>query len=145
MVVDLEKVEDFVFNNSKGMPLTADTDHPWRVAEMTNTFEERVVALLHDEVEDGLATWEQIEDLLDVPHGSRDDEMLEALRLLTRNPKYQSYQQYVDAISESGNQLAINVKIYDIMDHLDPVRRDTLGKKAPRYIKALKSLLIPKT
>lgn len=98
---------------------------------------EVAVALLHDLVEDDYATWGEITQLL----GDDANELVPALKLLTRDSKT-SYAEYIDGIVKSGNRLAINVKLYDIFDHLHPVNARGLTKaRMNRYTAALDNLL----
>jgi hypothetical protein len=68
-----------------------------------------VVALLHDLVEDGDCTWEQIEDTV-------TEEQLEALNILAHD-KNIAYQDYIRKCKK--NPIARKVKLWDIDHHLD--------------------------
>lgn len=90
--------------------------HPIRVSYYAKSDEERIVALLHDVLEDSAFTEEDIKTrVTDNPH------ILEALRLLTRD-RSEPYYSYVGRIATSGNPLAIAVKTYDLLDNSDPNR-----------------------
>ena len=46
------------------------------------------------------------------------DEEVAALKLLTRQDEM-SYNQYIDSIGESGNEIAINVKLDDLLHNMN--------------------------
>lgn len=88
----------------------------------------KVVALLHDIVEDTPATVEDIEHMFGI-------RIAEAVDLLTRK-KEDSYFDYIHKIATSGDKLAIEVKLADLADHLEKV--DTLKPSLKkRYEKAI--------
>lgn len=78
--------------------------HPFHVAEAMSTERECIVALLHDVVED---TNVKIEDLAK----EFDEEVIEALKLLTHNKK-ESYKHYIKKIK--NNPIAKKVKLSDL-------------------------------
>lgn len=87
----------------------------------------KVVALLHDVVEDTPATVEDIEFMFGI-------RIAEAVDLLTRK-KEDTYFDYIHKIATSGDKLAIEVKLADLADHLEKV--DTLKPSLKeRYEKA---------
>ena len=89
--------------------------------------EAKVVALLHDIVEDTPATIEDIEFMFGI-------RIAEAVDLLTRK-KEDTYFDYIHKIATSGDKLAIEVKLADLADHLEKV--DTLKPSLKkRYEKA---------
>ena len=89
--------------------------------------EAKVVALLHDVVEDTPATIEDIEFMFGI-------RIAEAVDLLTRK-KEDTYFDYIHKIATSEDKLAIEVKLADLADHLEKV--DTLKPSLKkRYEKA---------
>jgi len=107
-------------------------EHLDRIAAMARTEEERLTALLHDLVEDRLASWDEVEELL----GIRATVLLPALKLLTRVAE--PYADYIETIASSGNELAMTVKSFDLLDHLAPAQWPTLRDDLrERYIPAL--------
>ena len=87
----------------------------------------KVVALLHDIIEDTPATIEDIEFMFGI-------RIAEAVDLLTRK-KEDTYFDYIHKIATSGDKLAIEVKLADLADHLEKV--DTLKPSLKkRYEKA---------
>lgn len=82
--------------------------HPIRVGFMGKNKFEIVVGLLHDVVEDTEVTMEDIARKF-------PQEIVDALTLLTKKT---SYDEYLDKIKYSGNKLAFNVKVNDLLDNL---------------------------
>ena len=88
----------------------------------------KVVAFLHDIVEDTPTTIEDIEHMFGI-------RIAEAVDLLTRK-KEDTYFDYIHKIATSGDKLAIEVKLADLADHLEKV--DTLKPSLKkRYEKAI--------
>ena len=93
------------------------------------------VGLLHDVLENSDV---RIDELRAV--GVTEAE-LAAIELLTREEE--SYEEYVAAIAQSENRLAISVKICDLLDHLDPADNNGLTDlKLVRYFGALPTLAV---
>ena len=89
-------------------------NHPRTVASFVDTEEEKVVALLHDVLED---TDVKEDDLRPV----FGDDIVDALLLLTREDGV-DYFDYIKRIKESGKQVAINVKLADLKHNSDVSR-----------------------
>jgi (p)ppGpp synthase/HD superfamily hydrolase len=87
--------------------------HPLAVMLRMDTDEERIVAVLHDVVEDTPIT---VADLL---HDGYPPEIVEAVDLLSRRHN-QTYSEYIQALA--GNRIALKVKIADLIHNLDPSR-----------------------
>ena len=83
--------------------------HPMRVALHCQTEDEKIVALLHDVVEDTPITLEELK-----AQGFSDD-VLAALKCLTKI-KGEDYQTFI--------QRAVKVKIQDLKDNMDLSRLD---------------------
>jgi hypothetical protein len=122
-------------------------DHIDRVAIMARTDDEYVVAICHDVVEDGFATFSDLE------FWGVTELQLHALQLLCRDDTM-SYDAYVglmiDLAAYSDTQeharLALTIKTYDIFDHLSPHRNDDEGRQlsfraAMRYTTALQRIM----
>lgn len=90
--------------------------HPLTVALKCETQEQKVVAVLHDVIEDSSVTLEELKTLNIFPVC-----VLEALGLLVHDKRI-PYQEYIQRIADSGNVLAIFVKLKDIEDNTDPAR-----------------------
>lgn len=82
--------------------------HLLRVAMMCDTAEEKIVALLHDVVEDTSIS------IFDI-RGWYEPEIADAVDCLTHGP-YESYDAYLTRIE--SNQIARNVKIKDLCDNI---------------------------
>jgi hypothetical protein len=130
----LTRVGQFVKERYQDDP--DELDHVQGVSAMAQTLDDQIVALLHDLVEDAFASWEEVADIL----GADADRLLPALRLLTRDDE--PYANYIERIAASGNLNAINVKTFDLFDHLSPYKRaGLLGTKVDRYLAALDRLV----
>jgi (p)ppGpp synthase/HD superfamily hydrolase len=109
--------------------------HSLRVMVNVKTLEEKIVAVLHDVVEDTNVT---VSDLVD--EGFSMDVYV-AVSLLTHN-KHNSYEEYINRIK--WNDIARNVKIADMKDNIDilsipdiTIKDFNRLKKYHRYIKKL--------
>jgi len=91
--------------------------HPLQVMLSLNTEKEKITGVLHDVVEDCGIT------LKDLRRMGYCKEVLVALDLLTKRPvEEKNYYAFIARIIKSGNELAMKVKIADIMNNLDPLR-----------------------
>jgi hypothetical protein len=107
------------------MQLPYGFEHSHRVADQAQTSSQYFVGLLHDIVEDNIATEEDVKDT-----GITAYEW-QAIDLLTRKGD-KTYKQYVQSIADSGNVLAVIVKIHDLRDHL---RVDAISTYSTSHIK----------
>lgn len=119
--------------DQSGMPYVF---HPFHLAEQMHDEKTTVAALLHDVVEDTDYTFEMLRA------EGFDEDILDALRLLTRTEDIQTdadYLRYVEKIKE--NPIACAVKIADLTHNSDMTRlsevtdRDIM--RAAKYQKAL--------
>ena len=100
--------------------------HPLRVMQQMTTDRERVVAVLHDVVEDTEWARDEIE-------AEFDSTIREAVDALTkRDEKEETYEEFIERAAQ--NELARTVKIVDIEDNMDLTRlstidQDTLSKQ----------------
>jgi len=113
--------------------------HPIRVMLACVEYDAKIVAILHDVIEDTSLT---IDDLKLEGFG---DEILDAVSSLSKSPK-DDYQQYLERISQ--NRLAVLVKLSDLKDNMDLSRLVDVSQKdverAKKYLDAfyfLKSFL----
>ena len=88
-------------------------DHALRVMEQMETEDEKMVALLHDVVEDGDISLRELKDA-GLPY-----RVVQAVGQLTKRPDI-TYFDYIEDIS--CNPLAARVKAAEIRDNLDAVR-----------------------
>lgn len=110
--------------------------HPNRVSERCQTDDERIVALLHDTIEDTKITAEY---LLDQGFPER---IVDAIVALSRRED-EAYESYVDRAAV--NPIAKEVKKADLCDYMDvsrlnyPLIQDDL-QRLNKYLKAFKRL-----
>ncbi len=113
-------------------------EHPIRLAETFDYPTLKVIALLHDVVEDSDVTIEEIRKRF-------GPIVANAVEAITRGDE--AYGDYIK-FKVARNGLARAVKIADLLDHLDYIERfPDLGFKSlqPRYEKALRILRHDKT
>lgn len=109
--------------------------HPLAVMNRVETIEEKIVAVLHDVVEDTEVTIDQLRET------GFTEEILEAINLLTR-AKEDSYEEFIDKTLK--NRIARNVKIADIKENMnlsriqDPSEQDYM--RIEKYKRALERL-----
>ena len=91
--------------------------HPITVALLCEGAQEKAVALLHDTLEDcaDKVSYEMLVDKV-------GKEIADAVKLLTNDGSCGTYLEYVQAIKDSRNQLAINVKRADLTMNMDLTR-----------------------
>lgn len=112
--------------------------HPKRVADRCSTAKERIVALLHDTVEDSDVTPEYLAE------SGFPEEIIDAVLSVTRR-EGESYEDFVRRAAE--NPVGRQVKLHDLEDNLDILRLEVLTEKdlgrlnkymrAYRYLKSL--------
>jgi len=104
--------------------------HPMRVANSLDNPDLKIIAWLHDTVEDSDMTIDKINDIFGI-------NIALAVEILTHD-KPVPYMEYIEKIS--GNPLAKTVKIADLQDNLDP-NRQFEGRDDTKYTEALAYLL----
>jgi len=109
-------------------------EHPRAVAGKVLGEKEKVVAWLHDTVEDTGATIDEIRDLF-------GDEIADAVRVITHE-RGVPYLEYIKGIR--GNELARKVKLADLEHNMDltrlPVVNDMDLERLEKYKKAVEIL-----
>ncbi len=103
--------------------------HPLRVMMKCDSYKEKIVAVLHDVLEDTSCTEAYLEGVLE------SDELLDAVKAITRKLE-ENYFDYINRVKE--NSLARTVKIADLTDNLS--REGASHSLRERYCKALKIL-----
>ena len=86
--------------------------HPMTVAVAGRNREEQVAGLLHDVVEDTDITFDEL-----LQRGV-DEEIVDALRCEPHDKNALTYDEYVQRIAASGNDIAIHVKYNDLCHNL---------------------------
>lgn len=104
--------------------------HPMTVAVAGRNREEQVAGLLHDVVEDTEMSFDGL-----LKRGV-DEPIVDALRLLTHD-KSMSYEDYVQRIATSGNDIAIHVKYNDLCHNLKRGRAGGYWRIVTKHEKAL--------
>ena len=109
--------------------------HPMRVAMNCEKDEEKIVALLHDTIEDTDVTPEWLKQQ------GFSDEIVEAILSVTRNPG-EDYQEFVARAKK--NPIGRIVKIHDLEDNLNVLRlreiSPDMAERLTKYLKALEYL-----
>lgn len=109
--------------------------HPLAVMNRVESMEEKIVAVLHDVIEDSEVTIEELRGL------GFSEEILTAIQLLTRSTE-DSYEEFID--KTIMNRTARNVKIADIQENMNisriknPMQEDY--NRLEKYRKALERL-----
>lgn len=110
--------------------------HPIRVMHAMSNDQEKIVAILHDVVEDSDWTFERLKE------EGFEDSVIESLRCVTKHSEEEDYQEFIKRAAT--NKIATKVKMADIEDNLDLSRLGTLTEKdltrIEKYKKALKYL-----
>ena len=110
--------------------------HPMRVMHAMSNDQEKIVANLHDVVEDSDWTFDRLKE------EGFEDSLIESLRCVTKYSEEEDYQEFIKRAAT--NKIATKVKIADIEDNLDLSRLGTLTEKdltrIEKYKKALKYL-----
>lgn len=87
--------------------------HPLRVMACCDTTQSKIVAVLHDVIEDTNITLENLKQ------EGFSEEILTALTCITKK-EGEEYQNFINRVSK--NRLATKVKIQDLLDNLDETR-----------------------
>lgn len=103
--------------------------HPLHLAEQMDTEYSVITALLHDVIEDGSISLE------DLKAEGFPDPVLEALSLLTHN-KNVPYLEYIQQLK--SNELARKIKLADLAHNSDTTRLSCLDEYSRRRIKKYK-------
>lgn len=100
--------------------------HPLRLMHQCTSEEEKIVAVLHDVVEDSQMTISALEAL------GFTDTILAAIAALTKQPS-EDYSAFIQRVA--SNPLARKIKIIDIQDNLDITRLPKVSDKDLARIK----------
>jgi (p)ppGpp synthase/HD superfamily hydrolase len=85
--------------------------HPLRVMDGVTTYEEKMVAILHDTVEDTDITLDKLREL------GFPETVIAAVDAITKPKQSEPYETYIERVSQ--NQIARRVKVADLKDNLD--------------------------
>ncbi|MDD6228427.1 MAG: hypothetical protein PUA94_05290 [Bacteroidales bacterium] len=110
-------------------------EHPQRVADKCDNPKERIVALLHDTIEDSDITPEYLADT------GFPEEIIEAILSVTKR-EGEAYEDFVRRAAQ--NPIGRQVKLHDLEDNLDIMRLEELTEKdlvrINKYIRAYRYL-----
>ena len=90
-------------------------NHLFKVYGGVSLYDEKILALLHDIVEDTDITYDDLKEF------GYDNNIINALEVLTKK-KGEYYPDYIDRIINSNNKLAISVKLSDLKHNMDITR-----------------------
>ena len=109
--------------------------HPLRLMLQFDDLEAQLASVLHDVVEDGNVT---LDDLRGI---GLSEEVIEAVACLTKRPG-EAYESYIERIRQV--ELARRVKLRDLKDNMDTTRLAELGptdlERLAKYHRALQRL-----
>ena len=86
--------------------------HLLKVYQGVNTNEEKIVALLHDVLENTDTTMDDLKEL------GYSKEIIDTIVVLTKK-KGEDYRDYIERIINSGDKIAMNVKLSDLKCNMD--------------------------
>jgi hypothetical protein len=111
-------------------------NHVTRVMNMGQTDNEKIVAVLHDVIEDTHWTFEDLEK-----EGFSKD-VIDALKCVTKTSEDEDYVDFITRVKI--NNLAVNVKLNDLTDNLDikrmPEVLESDLKRLNKYLRAYNEL-----
>ena len=115
--------------------------HPLNVMMRVDTDEEKIVAVLHDVVEDADWTFEDLRD------EGFSEIIIEALETVTKESENEDYEKFI--LRSRGNEIGRKVKTADLRENLDVTRIGDLVEKdiqrINKYKRALKTLTAHKS
>lgn len=106
--------------------------HPLRIMIQMETPEEMMAAVLHDAVEDGALTIDQLRT------AGFSENVLGAVESLTRGTD-ETYENYIGRIK--SNPIAVKIKIADLRDNLDVTRINRLSEMDVQRLNRYKDAL----
>jgi (p)ppGpp synthase/HD superfamily hydrolase len=111
--------------------------HLFSVMNRGQSLNEKIVGVLHDLIEDTPWTIEMLEN------EGFSKEIVEAVRCITKNENGESYEEYIQRVK--SNPLALRVKLHDLRDNMDILRRSQLSEKdlarLNKYLQVYRMLL----
>ena len=117
-----------------GMPYAG---HIMRVMQAGRTYDEKIVGVLHDLVEDTDWTFDKLLEEGFPPH------IVDAMRCVTKISDDEPYEQFIERVKT--NPLAVAVKINDLTDNMDIRRLVTITEadvqRLRKYLKAYQELI----
>lgn len=96
-------------------------DHLLHVSQDFTDDKIKSIALMHDVLED---TWVTEQDLLKLGY---DKSFVKVLNILTNT--YDTYEEYIESVLNSKNEIALRIKLKDLLHNLDVTRLKKITKK----------------
>ena len=90
-------------------------NHLFKVYLGVSSYKEKIIALLHDIVEDTNISYSDLKEF------GYNDEIIDALIFLTKK-KGEYYPDYIDRIINSNNKMVLNIKLADLKHNMDITR-----------------------
>lgn len=144
-VLDILKARNFAIKKHEGQMYGE--QHPYiyhldAVAKMVSDLgfdvESSIVAYLHDTIEDGVSSYDEICD-------NFGNDIADSVLLLTRNRDNETYNDYILSIKNFGGRLVNVVKICDLLCNLKECNQNLVGRNiglAKRHEKAIVMLCV---
>lgn len=132
-MITIEQAVELAFKAHKGqkdLEGKPEIMHPMIVGMQGKTKQEKIAGILHDVVEDSSYTLDDLRKL------GVDEEILEALALLTHDKAKMSYDEYVENIAKSGNTTAIAVKLNDLKHNISRGKANNHERLVAKHTKA---------
>ena len=117
--IDIARIAHADQTRKNGEPYV---NHPFRVSDHVITQSEKIIAVLHDVLEDTEITPGQLIDF----HISKKNVRL--IQILTRE-KNETYYDYIHRIIKSKNKIVMRVKMVDLDDNMSDLEECTLKDK----------------
>lgn len=126
-----------LFKDKKDKSRKPYIEHLIRVSEKMDTTEEKIVALLHDTLEDTFFTEEDLKDF------GFPEFIIESVKLLTK-PEDMKYKAYIKSLIKSKNKIALKVKLQDMIDNRDENRLKRIDPFTAHYLRQKYDKVLPK-
>ncbi|MEG1502265.1 MAG: hypothetical protein RR370_02640 [Synergistaceae bacterium] len=108
--------------------------HPICIMNNVDSIEEKIVAVLHDILEDTSVS------VFELGAVGIDKQLISSIDMLTKRKK-ETYFEYIDRIAQSGDVVAMNVKIEDLTHNMDTKRlkelKNTDIERLSKYARAM--------
>lgn len=137
-MITIEQAVELAFKAHKGqkdLEGKPEIMHPMIVGMQGRNLQEKIAGILHDVVEDSSYTLDDLRSL------GVDDEVLDALALLTHDKSKMTYEEYVKNIAKSGDKIAIAVKMHDLKHNISRGKANNHTRLVEKHTKAWKFLL----
>ncbi len=136
----LEKAIEIVVKAHKGQVEKAGmpyVTHLFSVMNRGQSLNEKIVGVLHDLIEDTDWTLDMLRN------EGFNEEIVEAVRCITKLSDDEDYDIYIERVK--SNNLALRVKLHDLQDNMNVMRKDQLKEKdmvrLNKYLKTYQILL----